>query len=101
MKNIISFIECLFEIVKGEQDERCRAIRDLGNFRLCDRYQHHKIDTDRRSSMSQDNRDNRRKQFLTDAYGKNNPNTVVSRDGTRTIQRSPSAGRKPKQRKGK
>ena len=94
MKNIISFIECLFEIVKGEQEERCRAIRDLGNFRLCDRYQHHKIDIDRWSTMSQDNRDNRRKRFLTDAYGKNNPKTW-------TIQRTPSAGRKLNQRKGK
>ena len=93
-------IETLHRIVKSEQKERCRAIRDTGNYRLSDRYLHHKTDVSFWSTMTEENIQKRTKRFLSDC-GKANANTVVSTDGTRTAQRTPSAGRKPHQVKRK
>ena len=100
LQDLPQFIETLHRIVKSEQEERCRAIRDTGNYRLSDRYLHHKTDVSFWSTMTEENRQKRTKRFLSDC-GKANANTVVSTDGTRTAQRTPSAGRKPHQVKRK
>ena len=38
------FIEMLYDIVNGEEVERGRAIRDMGNFKLSGAFQHHGTD---------------------------------------------------------
>ena len=43
-------------IVKSEQEERCRAIRDTGNYRLSDRYLHHRTGVSFWSTMTEENR---------------------------------------------
>ena len=100
LQDMPKFIDTLYGIVKSEQEEKCRAIRDTGNYRLADRYSHHMTDISYWSTMTEENRQKRTKRFLTD-QGKANSNTVVSTDGTRTAQKTPSAGRKPQQVKRK
>ena len=87
LQDLPQFIETLHRIVKSEQKERCLAIRDKGNYRLSDRYLHHKTDVSFWSTMTEENRQKRTKRFLSDC-GKANANTVVSTDGTRTAQRT-------------
>jgi hypothetical protein len=94
------FINTLHEIITSEQEERCRAMRDMGNFRLSGKYLHHLVNIDEWSAMTQEQRDKKTKKFLCDG-GKSNMNTVVSTNGTRTTVRMPSAGKKPNQRKRK
>lgn len=99
-QDLLTFVETLHTIVEGEQEERCRAVRNMGNYRLSERYNHHFVEIDHWSNISQEHRDKRTKKFLTDS-GKNNQNTIVSSDGTRTVHRTPTAGRKPNQIKRK
>lgn len=100
MQDMPRFIETLYSIVSSEQEERCRAVRDTGNYRLAERYAHHKTDISYWASMSEENRHKRMNRFLSD-LGKESNLTVVSTDGSRTNQRTPSAGRKPQQFKRK
>lgn len=93
------FIEILYEIAKGEEMERSRAMRDTGNFKLDPAFQHHYTDIDHWTDISQDQRDKRMKKFKTDK-GKTNPN-IISSDGTRSIMKTPSAGKKKNQLKRK
>ena len=58
------------------------------------------MDVSQWATLSTEAQQKRIKRFLTDT-GKWNTNTVVSTDGTRTAQKTPSAGRKPGQRKRK
>ena len=44
LQDIPKFIDALYGIVKSEQVGKCRAIRDMGNNRLADRYSHHMTD---------------------------------------------------------
>lgn len=100
LQDLPKFINTLNGIIKSEQEERCRAIRDTGNYRVGDRYGHHKTDLVFWSSMSEEHRQKKVKRFLSD-FGKTNNQTVVSTDGTRMTQRTPTAGRKPQQVKRK
>ena len=94
------FIEKLYNIVKAEEEEMCRAIRGSGSYQLDDRYKHQLMDVSQWATLSTEAQQKRIKRFLADT-GKSNTNTVVSTDGTRTAQKTPSAGRKPGQRKRK
>ena len=94
------FIEMLYDIVKGEDTERSRAIRDAGNFKLDPAFQHHYTDIDHWTDISQDQRDKRMKKFKTDK-GKNSQNVIISSDGTRSVMKTPSAGKKKNQLKRK
>ena len=58
------------------------------------------INITRWATLSVEAQQKRIKRFLTDT-GKANSSIVVSTDGTRTAQKTPSAGRKPGQRKRK
>ena len=67
--------------------------------RLADRYTHHTVDISYWATISQEQLDRKKvKRFLRD-YGKANSNTVVSNDGNRAVQRTPTAGKKPDQGK--
>ena len=99
-QDLPKFIEKLYNIVKGEEEERCRAVRGSGSYQPDDRYKHHLMDVSQWATLSTEAQQKRIKRFLTDT-GKSNSNTVVSADGTRTAQKTPSAGRKPGQRKRK
>ena len=95
------FINTLYDIVQSEKEERPRAIRDTGNYRQADRYSHHKVDINLHwTTIAQEARRKKVKRFLTDD-GKANSNTVVSNDGNRAVQRTPTAGKKTGQRKRK
>jgi hypothetical protein len=98
--DLVKFVHKLYDIVVGEQEERCKAIRDMGNFRLSDRYVHNLIDVDRWAALQEDQREKKTNRFLMD-YGRSKPNEVTSADDTRTAIKTPSAGRKPNQRKRK
>ena len=93
------FVNMLQHLVSSEQKERCRALRDKGNFRLAERFVHHLVDIDNWASLSENERSRRTKRFLSDS-GKIHKNMFFSRDGKRTAVKTPSAGRKPKQVKG-
>ena len=43
IQDMPNFIEKLYSIVKGDEEERCRAIRQAGSYRLDDRYKHHEM----------------------------------------------------------
>ena len=94
------FIQKLYNIVKGKEEERCRAILGSGSYQLDDRYKHHLMDVSQWATLSTEAQQKRIKRFLTNT-GKSNTNTVVSTDGTRNAQKTPSAGRKRGQRKRK
>ena len=79
MQDLPKIIDTLYKIVKCDQEERCRAIRDTGNFRLSDRFQHHYCEISNWSTLSKDNRQKRMKRFLKD-LGKHNNLTFVSTD---------------------
>ena len=51
------FIEILYGIVSGEEIERERAIRDTGNFKLAPTFQHHYVDIDNWTDITQEQRD--------------------------------------------
>ena len=40
-RDMPQFIEMLYDIVNGEEVERGRAVRDMGNFQLAPAFQHH------------------------------------------------------------
>ena len=92
-RDIQRFIEMLYDIVNGEEIERGRAIRDMGNFKLAAEFQHHHTDIDRWANISQEQRDNKMMKFRSDK-GKTNQNIVFSTDGTRSCLHTPSAGKK-------
>ncbi|XP_053375386.1 uncharacterized protein LOC128547267 isoform X2 [Mercenaria mercenaria] len=94
------FIETLYDIVKGEQIERIRAMRNKGNYQLHSTYMHHAVDIDHWTRMTSEQQDRRVHKFLKDT-GKSNPNIVISTDGRRTVLKTPSAGKKPNQVKRK
>ena len=100
IQDMPNFIEKLNSIIKGDEEERCRAIRQAGSYRLDDRYKHHEMDVSQWATLSVEAQQKRIKRFLTDT-GKANSSIVVSTNGTRTAQKTPSAGRKPGQRKRK
>jgi hypothetical protein len=50
--------------------------------------------------MTQDSKENREKKFRQEK-GKQNPNIIVSTNGLRTVLKTPSAGKKPYQRRRK
>ena len=58
------------------------------------------MDISQWATLSTEAQEKRTKCFLTDT-GKPTTNTAVSTDGTRTVQKTPSAGRKPGQFKRK
>ena len=90
----------LFKIVKGDEEDRCRAIRQSGSYLLDDKFKHHEMDVSQWATLSKECQQKRLKRFLTD-MGKASSNTVVSTDVNRNVQKTPSAGRKPGQRKRK
>ena len=115
------FIEKVYGIVKGDEEDQCTAIRGSGSYKLGDRYKHHLMDISQWATLSTEAQEKRTKWvwdglrfvivalpelfsyllcFLTDT-GKPTTNTVVSTDGTRTAQKTPSTGRKPGQFKRK
>ena len=99
-RDMPKFIEMLYDIVNGEEVERGRAIRDMGNLKLSAVFQQHGTDIDHWSSISQEQRDKRMKRFRSDK-GKTDPNVVISTDGTRSCLYTPSAGKKKNQVKRK
>ena len=92
LKNIPKFVKILYDIVSGEQTERCRAIRDMENFKLSETFLHHLVDIDSWTNLAQDQKDKRELKFLMDK-GRPNQNIIVSTDGSRTLQSHPSAGK--------
>ena len=94
------FVNMLQHLVTSEQKDRCRSLRDNGNFRLAERFVHHLVDIDNWAMLSEDERYRRTKRFLCDSE-KINKNMVSSRDGKRSAIKNPSAGRKPNKVKGK
>ena len=100
IQDMPSFIDKLYNIVKGDEEDRCRAIRQTGSYRLDQKFKHHEMDVSQWATLSEEVQHKRIKRFMTD-MGKANSNIVVSTDGSRTAQKTPSAGRKPGQRKRK
>ncbi|KAH3893581.1 hypothetical protein DPMN_017729 [Dreissena polymorpha] len=90
--DLSKFISNVEQIVEGEKMERCRAVRGTGNFRLTEQFKHHQLFIDLWEMLTEELRE-RNKQFLCD-YGKSHPNVVVSTDGSRTLIKTPSAGKK-------
>ena len=97
LKEFPKFINILYEIISGEKTERCRAIRDMGNFKLTQPFSHHILDIDAWTNLTQEQKEKKEFKFLTDK-GRYNPNMIVSTDGTRTVVRQPSAGKKNRNR---
>ena len=100
IQDMPSFIDKLYNIVKSDEEDRCRAIRQTGSYRLDQKFKHHEMDVSQWATLSEEVQHKRIKRFMTD-MGKANSNIVVSTDGSRTAQTTPSAGRKPGQRKRK
>ena len=96
LSDLPKFVRDLFTIVKGEQIERARAIRGMGNFRLHELFCHHAVDVDRWVALTQEQRNNKEMKFLKEKV-KTNPNLVFSSNGKRTAVKSKTAGRKPHQ----
>jgi hypothetical protein len=99
-QDLPKFINTLYDIVRGEQLERCRAVRNTGNFKLADMFLHHEITLDKWTDISEEQRERRLCRFLSDS-GKANPNAVISTDGQRSVIIPASAGKKPNQKKRK
>ena len=57
------FIEKLYNIVKSEEEERCRAIRGSGSYQLDDRYKHHLMDVSQWATLSTEAQQKRIKRF--------------------------------------
>ena len=98
--NLSKFISKFYTIVTGEQEERCRAIRDMGKFRLSSRFQHNYIDIDRWANLQEEQRQRKNNKFLTD-QGRDRPNEIIPTNGKRMVIKTPTAGRKPNQTKRK
>ena len=79
-----NFIEKLFKIVKGDEEDRCRAIRQTGSYRLDDKFKHHEMAVSQWAAVSKECQQKRLKRFLT-GMGKASSNTVVSTEGNRTV----------------
>ena len=94
------FIKTLFDIVRSERNEMCRAIRGMGNYKLTDKFAHHYVDIDTWGAMSKAVKDKRESKFLNER-GRPSGNQCVSTDGTRLIPFTPNAGKKKGQRKRK
>lgn len=94
------FKEILHGIVKSEQTERNRAIRDMGNFKLHSHFSHHLLNIDMWANISQEQREKREHRFNNDK-GRTQQNVVVSSNGLRTVIKTPSAGKKANQVKRK
>ena len=94
------FIKTLFDIVRSERNEMCRAIRGMGNYKLTDKFAHHYVDIDTWGAMSKEVKDKRESKFLNER-GRPSGNQCVSTDGTRLIPFTPNAGKKKGQRKRK
>ena len=58
------------------KEERCRAIRDMDNFRLSTRFEHNYIDIDRWTNLHEEQRQRKSSEFLTD-QGRDKPNEVI------------------------
>ncbi|KAH3866895.1 hypothetical protein DPMN_030018 [Dreissena polymorpha] len=91
--DLSKFISNVEQIVEGEKMERCRAVRGTGNFRLTEQFKHHQMSIDLWEMLTEELRERKIKQFLCD-YRKSHPNVVVSTDGSRTLIKTPSAGKK-------
>ena len=60
----IKFIEILYGIVSGEEIERERAIRDTGNFKFAPTFQHHYVDIDNWTDITQEQLIKKLKSFV-------------------------------------
>lgn len=100
LQDLPKFISTLENIILNEQMEKLRAIRDSGNYVLDTKFIHHLVDIDHWTNLTDEQQARRERRFMTDK-GKSNPNLVISTDGTRTLLKTPTAGKKPHQVKRK
>ena len=54
----------MYGIVEGEQLERCRSIRGMGDYTLDERFVHHYIDLDKWSNLSEESKEKRERKFF-------------------------------------
>ena len=94
------FINSLYDIVRSERKEMCRAIRGMGNYKLADKFTHHYVDIDTWGAMSKEVKEKRETKFLNER-GRPCGNQCVSTDGTRVIPFTPNAGKKKRTEKKK
>ena len=99
-KSMPDFILKMYEIIVAEQEEVSRAIRGTGNFKLHEKFQHHRLDIDTWVDLDSEKRQKLLSRFWSDK-GRVKPGISVSSDGNRRILQTPSAGRKPNQIKRK
>ena len=52
VQDMPNFIEKLFKIVRGDEEDRCRAIRQMGSYRLDDKFKHHGMDVSQWATSS-------------------------------------------------
>jgi hypothetical protein len=100
-QDIPKFIEEMYGIVEGEQLERCRSIRGIGDYTLDERFVHHYIDLDKWSNLSEESKEKRERKFFNDK-GRSSQNIVISTDGQRTYTQHQTQVRnstKPPERK--
>ena len=100
-QDIPKFIEEMYGIVEGEQLERCRSIRGIGDYTLDERFVHHYIDLDKWSNLSEESKEKRERKFFNDK-GRSSQNIVISTDGQRTytqLQTQVRNSTKPPERK--
>ena len=91
-QDIPKFIEEIYGIV-GEQLERCRSIRGMGDYTLDERFVYHYVDLDKWSTLSEESKEKRERRFFNDKR-KSSQNIVISTDGQRTVYTTPNTGRK-------
>ncbi|KAL3873944.1 hypothetical protein ACJMK2_037021 [Sinanodonta woodiana] len=46
LAEIPKYVKLLHQLVTSEQDQRCRSLRNMGYYRLGERYLHHLVDVD-------------------------------------------------------
>jgi len=87
--------KCIEEIygIVGEQLERCRSIRGMGDYTLDERFVHQYVDLDKWSNLSVESREKRERKFFNDK-DMSCQNIVISTDSQRTVYTTPSAGKK-------
>ncbi|KAH3709033.1 hypothetical protein DPMN_068493 [Dreissena polymorpha] len=59
-----------------------------------EQFKHHQVSINHREMLLEEQPERKIKKFLCD-YRKYHPNVVVSTDGSRTLIKTPSAGKKP------
>lgn len=100
LSDMPKLIDTLYKIVLSETNERCRALRNAGNYKLSTTHQHHLVTIDHWANITQEQRGRREHKFKNDK-GRDAQNIIVSTNGQRTIRKSQSAGKKPNQVKRK